>query len=557
MKFSSPQKAFALIGALSLWSATIAVPASAQSTDLLEQLQRFNKILTLVKHNYVDTVSTETLIDGAIEGLLEDLDPHTNYLKPDVNKRMQELNSGEYSGIGISFEIIDGVLTVISPIEGSPSWELGIRPGDRIVEIEGENAVGIDNAEVYEKLRGAEGSKVRVGIERAGRDDLVYFTIERSKIAIKSVSHYYMLDDVTGYIRANRFSAHTAEELEDALNELSDEGMERLLLDLRGNTGGYLNQAIAVSDKFLSGGKLVVYTKGRIRGSSEEYFSTENATHPDFPLIVMINQGSASASEIVSGAVQDWDRGLVVGTTSFGKGLVQRQFPIRGGGALLLTVAKYYTPSGRLIQRPYDDRDRTQYLQEAGHAVDDDEDTSLDVAGDPDLEADDEEERPTYHTAAGRPVFGGGGISPDVLVDPDYSLNDTQAALLSGAKKYFFNFANEYLGSEKPDLGSYRDFTDSWHVTDELFDDFKSRVLGDIDDEDAEVLTAATLDDERDFIDHWMRVELAGNQWGPTARHRLIILDDEAVQASMAEFPKAEMLARGDIEAFLELMARK
>jgi len=557
MKFSSPRKALALIATLSLWSAAVALPASAQSTDLLEQLQRFNKILTLVKHNYVDTVSTETLIDGAIEGLLEDLDPHTNYLKPDVNERMQELNSGEYSGIGISFEIIDGVLTVISPIEGSPSWELGIRPGDRIVEIEGETAVGIDNAEVYEKLRGTEGSKVRVGIERAGRDELVYYTIERSKIAIKSVSHYYMLDDVTGYIRANRFSAHTAEELEDALNELADEGMERLLLDLRGNTGGYLNQAIAVSDKFLSGGKLVVYTKGRIRGSSEEYFSTENVTHPDFPLIVMINQGSASASEIVSGAVQDWDRGLVVGTTSFGKGLVQRQFPIRGGGALLLTVAKYYTPSGRLIQRPYDDRDRTQYLREAGHATDEDDDGTLEAEADPDVETSDDDERPTYHTAAGRPVYGGGGISPDVLIDPDYTLNDTQAALLSGAKKYFFNFANDYLGSEKPDLGTYRDFTDTWHVTDALFDDFKRRVLDDIDAEDAEVLTAQTLDDERDFIDHWMRVELAGNQWGPTARHRLIILDDEAVQASLAEFPKAEMLARGDIEAFLELMARK
>jgi carboxyl-terminal processing protease len=559
MKLSSPRTALSLFVSALVALTTLTAPVHAQSTDLLEQLQRFNKILTLVKHNYVDTVSTESLIDGAIEGLLDDLDPHTNYLKPDVNKRMQELNSGEYSGIGISFEIIDGVLTVISPIEGSPSWDLGIRAGDRIVEIEGENAVGIDNAAVYEKLRGPEGSKVRVGIERVGREDLIHFTIERSKIAIKSVSHHFMLDDQTGYIRANRFSAHTAEELEDALNALSDEGMERLLLDLRGNTGGYLNQAISVADKFLSGGKLVVYTKGRIRGSSEEYFSTENATHPDFPLVVMINEGSASASEIVSGAIQDWDRGLVVGTTSFGKGLVQRQFPIRGGGALLLTVAKYYTPSGRLIQRPYDDRDRTQYLREAGAHLDErGEDESLEVEPDPDVEAELlDEERPTFHTAAGRPVFGGGGISPDVVIDPDYTLTDTQIALLSGAKKYFFNFANDFVGRQENEFSSYLEFADGWHLTDDLFDSFKSEVLSDVAAEDAEVLTAESIDAERDFIDHWMRVELAGNQWGPTARYRLIILDDEAVQSAMSEFPKAEMLSRGDIEAFLELMARQ
>ncbi len=533
--------------ALLLITTTLAlVPPSiarADSSDLLEQIQRFNKILTLVKHNYVDTVDTEAMINDAIEGMLKDLDPHTNYLRPDANRRMQELNTGEYSGIGISFEIVDDVLTVISPIEGSPSWDLGIKPGDRIVEIEGESAIGITNPEVMERLRGPEGSVVEVGIERPGEDALIHVEIKRSKIAIKSVSHYFMLSADTGFIRANRFSAHTADELEEAINELADQGMERLVLDLRGNTGGYLNQAIAVADKFVSGGKLVVYTKGRIRGSSEEYFSTEGSTHPRYPLIVMIDQGSASASEIVSGAVQDWDRGLVVGTTSFGKGLVQRQFPIRGGGALLLTVAKYYTPSGRLIQRPYKGKDRHEYLTEAGTD-----------AGAAELveEGHEIDERPTYMTAAGRPVYGGGGIMPDVVVDPDYSLNDTQAALLNPQDRYFFNFANETIGNEHPDLGSFEDFLASWKTSDEMFGQFTSYVLGRAPEN--EDLTADTITAERPFVDHWLRVEIASNVWGPNRRYQVIIDNDPGVREALTHFYEATLLANGEIEAFLDVV---
>lgn len=525
-----------------------AIPVLADSSDMLEQLQRFNRILTLVKHNYVDSVETEALIDGAIEGLLKDLDPHTNYLKPDANERMQELNSGEYSGIGISFDIIDDVLTVISPLEGSPSYELGIRPGDRIVEIEGESAIGITQTEVMEKLRGRSGTQVTIGIQRAGREELLHFTITRSKIAIKSVPYHFMLSEDIGFVRASRFSATTADELEEALADLESQGMEKLILDLRGNTGGYLNQAIEVTDKFIGGGKLVVYTKGRIRGSSEEYFSSEGATHDRFPLIVMIDRGSASASEIVSGAIQDWDRGLVVGTTSFGKGLVQRQFPLRGGGSLLLTVAKYYTPSGRLIQRPYDHRDRLQYLQEAGtdgHASDEEPEV---------VEAEEaemgDEERPTFMTAAGRPVYGGGGITPDVFIKADYSITEEEEALLNADNRTFFNFAGEVLLEQgiRDQLGDFATFLATWHLDDAHFDRFKTYCA------EREIpLTTEQLDAEREFIDHWVRVELAGHVWTPSERYRVIIGNDPAVQASMNHFPEAASLARGDIEEFLQL----
>ena len=515
----------------------------AQSnSDLLEQLQRFNKILTLIKHNYVDEVETEELIDGAIEGMLKDLDPHTNYLKPKAHDRMQELNSGEYSGIGISFEIVEGVLTVISPIEGSPSWDLGIKPGDRVIEIEGESAIGITQTEVYDRLRGPEGSKVDVTIERPGEEELRYVTITRSKIAIKSVSQQFMIEPGTGYIRANRFSAHTADELEEALNELADQGMERLVLDLRGNTGGYLTQAIEVTDKLISGGKLVVFTRGRVHGSSEEYFSTDGATHEPFPLIVMINEGSASASEIVSGAVQDWDRGLVVGTTSFGKGLVQRQFPLRGGGSLLLTVAKYYTPSGRLIQRPYDDRDRAQYVSEAGTDGD-----HADLEEDVEVDAPDQ---PSHMTAAGRPVFGGGGISPDIVIDPDYSLTDDESALLNTETRLFFDFANEYIGRQHPDFGEFADYAASWHADQAMLEAFREFALNAEPELDPEI-----FDRNAEFIDDRLRMEFAGNLWGPSQRYQIAMLNDPAVREALTHFESAAMLARGEVEAYLEHMA--
>ncbi len=506
------------------------------SEDIFESLQRFNGILALVKHNYVDELEAEKLIDGAIHGMLDDLDPHTNYLKPRAHERMQELNRGEYSGIGISFDILDGVLTVISPIEGSPSWDLGIRTGDQIVEIEGESAIGITQSEVFEKLRGTSGTKVKVGVRRAGEPEIIPFTITRANIAIKSVSHYFMLNPGTGYIRANRFSAHTADELEDALDTLEEEGMERLILDLRGNTGGFLNQAIRVADKFIAGDKLIVYTKGRTPDSNEEYYSSDRATHDRFSLLVMIDQASASASEIVSGAIQDWDRGLIVGNTSFGKGLVQRQFLLRSGGSLLLTVAKYYTPSGRLIQRPYEDRDRETYVMERHR---DRELAETDSA----LAA-----RPRFETAAGRPVYGGGGITPDERIEYDYSATATQRALLNRDERFFFEYANSFIDDTRPDLGTFEHFLSDWHLSDTFFGDFSEHVLS-----QDEELAQDSLNVEREFIDHWMRVEIAGKVWGPTKRYHVIMDHDPAVRDALRYFPKADLLARGDVAGYLEL----
>ncbi len=535
MVFSACALAIGLVAGHMVWRDAQA-GEQGRPEDLLQLLQRFNGILTLVKYNYVDELESEVLIDDAIEGMLSGLDPHTNYLKPEAHDRMQELNRGEYSGIGIAFDILDDILTVISPIEGSPSWDLGIKTGDQIVEIEGESAIGITQSEVFEKLRGPAGTKVRVGVRRAGEPGLLYFTITRANIAIKSVSYYFMMSPGTGYIRANRFSAHTADEMEEALDALETQGMERLLLDLRGNTGGFLNQAIQVADKFIDGDKLIVYTKGRTPDSNEEYYSSDSATHDRFALIVLIDQASASASEIVSGAVQDWDRGLIVGNTSFGKGLVQRQFPLRSGGSLLLTVAKYYTPSGRLIQRSYEGQDRMSYVAEAH------EDRSL-AETDSALAL-----RPKYETAAGRPVYGGGGITPDIRITHDYSPTDTQRAMLNPEHRYFFEFANAYVDRSGNAFGSFEEFLSQWHISDALFQEF----VGHITKVESE-LTPEAISDEREFVDHWLRAEIAGKVWGTNERYHVIIDHDPMVREALGLFPHAELLARGDVAGFLQL----
>jgi len=328
--------------------------AANKSQNLYGKLRTFNEILTLVHNNYVEEPDSDHLVENAIQGMLEGLDPHSSYVDAERYEKMQERNEGEYFGIGISFDIRDGYITVISPIEGSPSDRLGIRAGDRIVKIDGESAKGISTEVVYDKLRGPKGSIVHVTIQRDGYDDPIEYDIVRDKIPIYSVPYHFMVRPGVGYIRAIRFSKTTSEELETALQNLENQGMKRLILDLRGNTGGFLNQAVEISDKFLPGSKkMIVYTKGRIPGSSEEYYSTGSTGHPAVPLIVLVNHGSASASEIVAGALADpiHKRAVLVGTRTHGKGSVQGITGYLGKGAQLkYTMAYYHLPSGQKVE---------------------------------------------------------------------------------------------------------------------------------------------------------------------------------------------------------------
>ena len=500
--------------------------ALGASKNLYGKLRTFNEILTLIHNNYVEEADSDQLIESAIQGMLEGLDPHSSYIDAERYEKMQERNEGEYFGIGISFDIRDGYITVIAPIEGAPSDRLGIRPGDRIVKINGESAKGISTEVVYDKLRGPKGSIVHITIERAGEDEPIEYDIVRDKIPIYSVPYHFMVRPGVGYIRMIRFAKTTSEELETAFMNLQQQGMEKLILDLRGNTGGFLNQAVEVSDKFLPGPKkMIVYTKGRIAGSSEEYYSTGTTTHAPVPLIVLVSHGSASASEIVAGSIQDWDRGLIVGQTTFGKGLVQRQYRMKDGSALLLTVARYYTPSGRLIQRDYTDRDN--YV---AAAYDD-----LDPNAVPDTSKAD---RPVYHTTSGRKVYGGGGITPDVTLDIDYELSDLEEALERG--NHFFEFANDYVAEAKLERGGdFEKFQRDFAVGPIVLDRFESYLKG-----KKVEFTSDDFDKASGFVQRGIKREIAGILWCPTERYRVILEGDEALTRSLQLFPEAELMAK-------------
>ena len=524
----------------------------ATDENIYSELKLFNSVLNLITTYYVEEMAPDSLIQGAISGMLDELDPHSNYIEPERFERMEERNRGSYSGVGISFAIINDWLTVISAMEGGPSFKLGIRAGDVITHVEGESAFGIKEQEVFEKLRGPKGTEVDVTVRRSGDPEPIEYTIVRDDILIESVPYVFMLEPGIGYIRMGRFSATTSEELERALLDLEGQGMESLVLDLRGNSGGYLTQAIEVSDKFIGGGKKIVYTQGRIFGSSEEYYATEEATHPDVPMVVLINAGSASASEIVSGAIQDWDRGLVVGSTSFGKGLVQRQYPLRNGGALLLTVARYYTASGRLIQRPYEAGERDEYYRQAGrmHPGDEDLEESPDVADDTGAEAtgtedtaedtaediaeDAEKEAPVYTTLLqNRTVTGGGGITPDVEIDELYRSSRLNNELTFDRK--YFDYTTQAIGDGKITWdGTFEEFVSQFRVTEDLLDGLQAYLEADSFSYEPDSFAVHT-----DEIRRGLRAEIANHLWGDNERYRILIQDDPAIARAIALVPEA------------------
>jgi len=504
----------------------------AYGKTIYTQLGVFSQVLSYINENYVDEVEGEELIDGAITGMLEELDPHSNYLSADRFKRMQERNRGTYYGIGISFDIVNGDLTVISPIEGSPSYELGIRAGDVIAKIEGESAKGISRQDVFDTLRGPRGTTAHVSIRRAGHDELLEFDIVRDEIPIYSVPYHFMLNDEIGYIRMTRFSATTSDELAEAIEDLEKEGMEQIVLDLRGNTGGYLNEAIEVADMFLGGGRKIVYTRGRLPDSSEDYHSTGRGPHTEAPLIVMVDHGSASASEIVSGAIQDWDRGLIVGQTTFGKGLVQRQYRLKNGAALLLTVARYYTPSGRLIQRDYSDRDT--YL-----SGDNFEDMDRETMETGEESAEDDSTRQRFQTAGKRTVYGGGGIAPDIRVDIPYPTSETLTSL--NADRAIFDFATQYVANNKLEKTNlpFRDFLQDFEMGPEDMGAFRTF----LDTKEIEY-HPDSLTLHQESVERWVQAEIARNVWGENARYHVIIEADPELQEAITYLPEARLLSR-------------
>lgn len=390
--------------------------ALAQVKNPTATTEKFATLLNYIEHMYVDSVNAEELTEIAIVKLLEELDPHSMYLSKEELREANEPLQGSFDGVGIQFNILKDTILVVEPIQGGPSEKLGIKAGDKIIKIDGEvvAGTGIKNNDVFKRLRGPKGTKVRVEIAREGSAELLAYDITRDKIPIYSIDASYMAAPEVGYIKISRFARTTMEELRKAIIELKAEGMKDLVLDLQGNGGGLLNAAVEMCDEFIAGDRLLVYTEGR--AFPREDYKANSKTQGSFEkgrLVVLIDESSASASEIVSGAVQDWDRGLIVGRRSFGKGLVQRPVPLPDGSAVRLTVQKYYTPSGRCIQKPYEEGNEA-YRHDREDRWRNGEFFSLDSLHFPDS-------LKYFTKVKNRTVYGGGGILPDVFVPLDTS----------------------------------------------------------------------------------------------------------------------------------------
>lgn len=444
------------------------LPSQSYSQVFNEHLYKFSKVLGLVNTFYVDTIQQKKMVENAIIEMLHKLDPHSIYISKDDVKAMNEPLQGNFEGIGIQFNILNDTIYVISAISGGPSEKLGIRAGDRIVEIEGENmaGTGIKNKDVVSKLRGKKGTVVTVGITRRNVKDLLEFTITRDKIPIHSLDAAYLIDNNSGYIKINRFSASTLREFNEALARLKIESMEgsyklkgdssntlsHLILDLRGNSGGYLNAAIDLADHFLDSRKLIVYTEG-INSPKRLYKSSSKGNFKDGKVIVLVNEYSASASEIVSGAIQDWDRGVIIGRRTFGKGLVQRQYNLPDSSMIRLTIARYYTPTGRLIQKAYS-KGYQDYSRDIINRYNSGELTNEDSIHFPDSLK--------YKTLQyNRTVYGGGGIMPDIFVPldttdyTDYYRDMVRKGIINTFVLNYIDKNRKKLEKEYPDFDIY------------------------------------------------------------------------------------------------------
>ncbi len=429
---------------------SVSEPILAQSM----QARKFDALLQMIEFAYVDSANQEALTETAITSVLKDLDPHSVYIPAKELKDMNEPLVGKFEGIGIQFNIFEDTIMVTQTIVGGPSEKIGIRAGDRIIKIDDVNVAGtkITNNDVMKKLRGDKGTKVKVDIFRRGEPDLLDFEITRDKIPLFSIDAAYMGTAETGYIKISRFADTTVEEFKEALSKLKAQGMQQLIIDLTANGGGYLNRAIELADEFLPDNKRIVYTEGRT-STRQEYYSSSIGGFEKGKLVILIDEGSASASEIVSGAIQDWDRGLIVGRRSFAKGLVQKPFPLPDGSAVRLTVARYYTPSGRCIQKSYEEGDE-EYEMDISNRFKHGELYNVDSIKFADSLK--------YYTQAKRVVYGGGGIMPDIFVPLDTTLNSKYHNDLL-RKSVLYEYALNYTDNNRktllanyPDIATFK-----------------------------------------------------------------------------------------------------
>jgi carboxyl-terminal processing protease len=490
-----------------------------------EHYKTFTAALAAIQSQYAEEVESDRLVYGAINGMLQTLDPHSSFMDPKSYAQMRERQEGRYYGLGVTIQAPNGDITAVRVFEGSPAHDQGIRRGDVIAEIEGQSTKGWTTEDAVAKLRGPKGTVVNIGIRRKGLDQLIPVAVKRDQVSIPSLSAVFMIDRETGYVGITHFAEHTDEDLGAALESLTKKGMKRLVLDLRSNPGGQLDQAIRISNRFVPKGAMVVYTRGRVPNSDQDYHATDTPEYTSIPMITLVNRSSASASEIVSGALQDYDRSLIIGETTFGKALVQSVYRVSGGAGLALTTARYYTPSGRLIQRPWDgtfDEYLTYTMKDQSQRT-----YSADQL---------------KYTTGGRKVYSGGGIEPDERFDgPLEGFSPTRFGRSIFNRGLFASFAEQfyYEGDTRPGTkaSGFKYVKKGFEVDAAMVQDFKAFVIGKNTKMEEDSWTK-----DLEFIKAMIRFEIDTAVFDvATARQRLITADPQA-RFALGRFTEAEKL---------------
>ncbi len=501
--------------------------------DVTQRLREYTELLEAAGEWAPDKIESEDLVYSSIDGMMRRLDPHSSFLPPREYADMQDRQKGSFYGLGILVTKRNNQVTVITPLEGTPAARLGIRAGDIIAEVEGEGTDEMSIDEVVRRLKGPKGTPVNIKIKRIGIEELIPMTIVREAIPTNSISYALMVKPEVGYIRIKDFTRTTVRELDQSVEKLEKQGMKKLLLDLRSNPGGLLDAAVGVMDHFVDKGDMIVYTKGRTPDSFQEFRAPGTHDRLDVPVVVLINHGSASASEIIAGAFQDHDRGLVVGTTSWGKGLVQSVYTLQYGAGLALTTSKYFTPAGRNIQRDFSSV-YDYYLADQGEQPEE-------VA---------KEQKEVFETELGRKVYGGGGITPDVVVKPREL---PEALQILEVRSTIFNFAVDYV-ARHPEV------TKETEVTPAMVEEF----IGFVGTKDimpaAEVRAAVSQEADRAWLRRALQAEIVSAKYGFDASYPVRLQGDDQVARALEMFPEAQklaarasehrrgMIARGDAE---------
>ncbi|MGZ3884061.1 MAG: S41 family peptidase [Bacteroidia bacterium] len=487
------------------------------------QFSKINNLLEYIEMQYVDTINEHQLVEKTVTSMLHSLDPHSDYIPAEQFKQVNEPLQGTFDGIGVEFNIIGDTIRVITPISGGPSEKLGIKAGDKIIKVDNKLMAGvkITNKQVFEKLRGEHGTRVKVSIMRSGVGRLLDFTIERGAIPLYSIDISYMVEPGIGYIKISRFASTTYDEYLKAFNTLSKQGMKKLILDLRGNPGGFLNTAVSIADEFLTDGLQIVYTEGRSK-PKKMYRATTRGSFENNPLVVLIDEGSASASEIVAGAVQDNDRATVIGRRSFGKGLVQDQIDLLDGSAVRLTIARYYTPTGRCIQKTYAEGNEA-YFQEEMDRYSDGELINADSVK--------LDKTKIYHTPGGKTVYGGGGIMPDVFVPLDtakYSSFVNKAFYSAVINSFSFDYSDRHRNELLKKYPAAADYIKDFTTDDKLLNEFYAYSQG-------KKLIASESDRQKSHksLQHLLKALIGRNLFDKDAYYPIINQNDNCIQKAV------------------------